>query len=119
MSEALTPRRSGDVLGAGLSVVCLLHCLTAPVLVSALPLIGLATTEWLHGVFALIAAPFAYGSILRRPDIATAIKTVAVLGVSLLAFGATELMGHGWAVGSTILGSLLLISAHVASLRRV
>ncbi|MFT6427272.1 MAG: hypothetical protein ACJAVC_000537 [Brevundimonas sp.] len=88
-------------------------------LVSALPLIGLATTEWLHGVFALIAAPFAYGSILRRPDIATAIKTVAVLGVSLLAFGATELMGHGWAVGSTILGSLLLISAHVASLRRV
>ena len=119
MSEALTPRRSVDVLGAGLSVVCLLHCLTAPVLVSALPLIGLATTEWLHGVFALIAAPFAYGSILRRPDIATAIKTVAVLGVSLLAFGATELMGHGWAVGSTILGSLLLISAHVASLRRV
>ncbi|MEE2850339.1 MAG: MerC domain-containing protein [Pseudomonadota bacterium] len=119
MSEALTPRRSGDVLGAGLSVVCLLHCLTAPVLVSALPLIGLATTEWLHGVFASVAAAFAYGSILRRSGISIAIKTVAVFGVSLLAFGATELMGHGWTVGSTVLGSLLLISAHVASLRRV
>ncbi|RSB43117.1 MerC domain-containing protein [Brevundimonas sp. 357] len=119
LSEALTPRRSGAVLGAGLSVMCLLHCLTAPVLVSVLPLVGLATTEWLHGVFALVAAAFAYGSILRRPDIATAIKTVAVFGVSLLVFGATELMGHGWTVGSTVLGSLLLISAHVASLRRV
>ncbi len=119
MSEALTPRRSGDVLGAGLSVVCLLHCLTAPVLASVLPLVGLATTEWLHGLFALVAATFAYLSILRRPSVGIAVKAVAVLGVGSLVFGATEVAGHGWTVWSTVFGSILLISAHIVSMRRM
>ena len=85
LSEAFTPRRSGDVLGAGLSVMCLLHCLTAPVLVSVLPLVGLATTEWLHGVFALVAAGMArmhIGRFLWWNLLATLPKTAgfAVLG---------------------------------------
>lgn len=109
-----------DGAGAGLSGLCLVHCLALPLLGSALPaLAGLAESEWIHVAVVVLAAPVAAGSLLRPEPGARLSAPIAMLGIaglSLLAFGAFgPPAAEPWASAA---GGLTLASAHLANWRR-
>ncbi|MEL7028156.1 MAG: MerC domain-containing protein [Pseudomonadota bacterium] len=55
-----------DLSAAGLSGLCLLHCLALPLLATTLPLAGvLAEAEWIHKALVLAALPLSVYAVLR------------------------------------------------------
>ncbi|WP_329636325.1 MerC domain-containing protein [Phenylobacterium sp.] len=109
-----------DGAGAGLSALCLVHCLGLPLVSSALPAIaGLAEAEWVDLAILALAAPVAIGSLLvpksgLRPSAPVAgLGTAGLFMLALGAFGPAA-MEH-WA---SIAGGLALASAHLLNWRR-
>ena len=114
-----------DVVGAGLSVLCLLHCLLPIVLVAFGASFGLHEVaesmhaEWLHLVFLvpiigllLYSIPTAYFNH-RNPLPAI----IAVVGSLLL--GTALIIGGSIETPLTMVGSVLVISAHILNRRHI
>ena len=112
-----------DRLGITLSVVCLVHCLTLPLAIAALPLVA---AQWLHtsafhAVMALALLPVALLAVvpgLRLHGRASVAAAMAA-GLSLLstaAFAGERLLSSEWAAGLTMAGGTILLTAHVVNL---
>ena len=103
-----------------LSFACLLHCLFTPLLVSVLPLFGLGLLAGggFHAVFAvgvMLAAAVALipGFRVHRR---VSVPALGFAGVTSVGVGAA--MSHGGAETLlTVIGSLLLVTAHITNLR--
>lgn len=110
--------RANDRWGAGLSIACLAHCLAGPVVASLLPIAALVGLEWVHWVFALLAATIAWVSLLRPgTQVERRTRTLAGFGVVLLFAGAAEFPMPSFADPVTVAGALLLATAHFTALR--
>jgi len=104
-----------DRAAVGFSFACVLHCLALPVIAISLPVIVMfAEAEWLHWLFAALSIT-ASGTVMlfaknaRHPRfLVPALLGITFLGGALLAepFGVEETL-------PTVLGSLLLASAHI------
>lgn len=108
----------GDGMAVGLSTLCLIHCLVLPLAASFLPLAGAwAEAEWVHWLFAAIAAPVSLWTLARAAGRSTATLSVAGLGLVLLFLGAAGWPSHEVETPLTMTGSLLLATAHVLNWR--
>ncbi len=113
--------RVGDLLAVTLSGLCLVHCLALPLVASLLPLAGVwAQAEWVHWLFALIAAPLSAWTLTRPhpqglPRLAIGLAGV---GAGLLFAGAAGFPSHELETPITVAGGLLLASAHILNARR-
>lgn len=104
-----------DVSAVLLSGLCLIHCLTLPLLVASLPILGVwADQEWVHAVLVAIAAPLSGYALWRvRSRLPLALCALAVLGLGCLLAGALEWFGRDSETPLTLAGSLLLAAAHL------
>lgn len=111
-----------DASAMGLSALCMVHCLALPALALVLPFLGLwARAEWVHVVFILIAAPIAALAFVdlrtKRPH-AWPLAIAAAFGLALMLAGALETPWSALERPLTVLGGLVLASAHLANWRR-
>lgn len=116
--------RRGDLIGMGLSGLCLVHCVLLGPLLALLPLVGReflpdwkSGPEWFHAVL-LFPIIIVSGPVLLRG--ARSNPLIGVIGAAALV-----LIGGGLLVefevterAMTITGSLLLVSAHLLNLHR-
>lgn len=111
-----------DLSAIGLTVLCLIHCLAAPFLALALPLLGgWAAAEWVHVLFVLIAAPLALAALVDWPArCPTSWRAVAMalVGLSFMLAGALDFPRPVWERPITLVGGLLLACAHILNWRR-
>ncbi|MGN6691611.1 MAG: MerC family mercury resistance protein [Sphingopyxis sp.] len=123
-------RRSSvaDLMGVGLSLTCLVHCLALPLLLLLAPALShwIALPEGLHAAILLLALPAAAIAMRDgwRSHRRVAPFLMAVAGLALLAAG---LAGHaGWLAVSdrdaadrwlTSAGALTLAAAHLVNWR--
>jgi len=117
-----------DVSGAGLSVICLLHCLALPTAAVAAPALAPELAERLslvdgraHLYLFLIAAPitllaFFWGERTMRAGRWTML--FAGLGLVLMLTGASHIVAQPVESILTVAGVSLLIGAHIANWRR-
>ena len=112
--------RRRDAVGMLISILCLVHCLVAPLLIAAVPALGLGflAVDGIHVAFAvavLLAAVVALIPGYRQHHKVS----VLVLGASgvLLVAAATTLAPGVPETAVTVLGSSMLIAAHVTNLR--
>lgn len=109
----------GDSMAIGLSGLCLIHCLALPLIASLLPLAGAwAEAEWVHGLFAAVAAPVSLWTLARPTDRSPKILIVAGAGLAFLFLGAAGWPSHEAETPLTVAGGLLLAAAHVLNWRR-
>ena len=105
-----------DASAAGLSFLCLVHCLLLPVISAFLPLAAvLAEAEWIHKTLVLTALPITAIAIMRHRNSNVGVSFIlpAVLGLSLLlAAGFVESL-HDFETPLTTVGAILLASAHI------
>ncbi len=105
-----------DASAAGLSFLCLVHCLVLPVIGAFLPLAGiLAEAEWIHQVLVLTALPITAMAVMRHRTSKVGVSFIlpAVLGLSLLlAAGFVESL-HDFETPLTTMGAILLATAHI------
>lgn len=120
--------RLADLMGIGLSLTCLVHCLALPLLILLAPALSrwIALPEGVHAAILLLAVPAALVAMhdgwKRHRRIGPGLA--AAMGVGLLAAG---LAAHeGWIVVAdpaaadrllTSLGALGLAGAHLANWR--
>jgi hypothetical protein len=107
-----------DKLGMFLSTLCAIHCLVTPLLILALPVMGEAfESHWVHLSMAAVILPiglFAFWSGFRHHR-QRRVLAMGVTGLLLVCAGSTlphemvEVFEHDVV---TILGSLLLVTAH-------
>lgn len=105
-----------DIYAAGLSTLCLIHCLALPLLTSLLPLAGqLAESSLVHRALVLLAAPatlwVGWKSLLIKSSKVFVIVAFSGLGLLLLAAFIDALSPYEEPM--TIAGALLLASAHL------
>ncbi|MDO9367886.1 MAG: MerC family mercury resistance protein [Sphingopyxis sp.] len=120
--------RLADLMGIGLSLTCLIHCLALPLLILIAPALSrwIAAPEWVHAAILLLALPAALMAMRdgwrRHRRLTPALLAAAGLGLLALGLAAHE----GWiAVADraaadrllTSLGALTLASAHVINWR--
>jgi hypothetical protein len=125
-----------DRTGIVASVVCMIHCLAAPVVVTLLPAVRVAWLEHplIHQVLAIavilaVAASIVPAFLHHRRWPVIAVAAVGLGAVCWAAFvcgpcgcwsGETPIAG-GWLVtsntGLSLVGGLLLVVAHVANIR--
>lgn len=105
-----------DRLGIGVSAICVIHCLSIPVLVSILPLwpVHGVLQEWVHPILMIPLLPIVYFAA-RRSHFDRQITTLLLTGTLFVLAG--WLLGHYWLgfwveTVLTIIGSGLLISGH-------
>lgn len=110
-----------DFAGAGISSLCVLHCLALPVLAASLPIAGaLAEMEWIHKGLVLLALPISGGALLdRRPKLVDiGVVLLLLSGLSVLLASAFAEALHDYETPLTVLGALLLTAGHVRRWRR-
>lgn len=112
-----------DGMAIGLSGLCLIHCLALPLMLIALPNISLAShwPEELHLIAAVLAAFACCAAILPRlaslkKQQQVKITLCALIGLICL-FGALAVSDHFVESLVTVIGSSLLIIAHIQNLR--
>ena len=106
-----------DLYAAGLSTLCLLHCLALPLLASLLPLVGqLSGNEFVHRALVLSAAPatlwVAWRSLLTKGSQPFLVAAFSGLGLLLLAAFIDRVAAYEQPI--TVVGALLLASAHLS-----
>ena len=111
-----------DLSAVGLSALCLAHCLALPALALALPLLGAwAKAEWAHLVFISLAVPIALLALIDgstgRP-VSWRLAGLAGTGLAHMMAGALAFPEPSWERPLTVVGGLLLASAHIANWRR-
>jgi len=112
-----------DRLGITLSVVCLVHCLTLPLAIAALPLVA---AQWLHTstfhtAMALALLPVALLAVVPglRLHGRASVAVAMAAGLSLLstaAFAGERLLSREWEIGLTLAGGAILVTAHAVNL---
>jgi hypothetical protein len=117
-----TKIRRRDALGMLVSVLCMVHCLAAPLLVAAVPALGLGflAVDGVHVVFAVAVLLAAVAALIPgyRQHHRRSVLVLGAAGVLLVSVGAT--LPEGLPETSvTVLGSALMIAAHVTNLRHV
>lgn len=117
-----TLARALDASAISLSALCLAHCLALPVLALALPFVGVwVHAEWVHVVFVCVAAPIALLAFMdwraRRPH-AWPLVALAALGLGLMLAGALGMPLVAWERPLTVVGGVVLATAHVLNWRR-
>lgn len=110
-----------DRLGLILSTVCIVHCLGIPILILALPMIGLELSHlesWTHRVLLAFIATVALLSFLRGYRIHRQWKPIILMGLGLIiVFFATVIVGRSWGPFGepivAVIGSGFLIAGHL------
>lgn len=104
-----------DLYAAGLSSLCLLHCLALPLLVALLPLAALAENELVHRVLVVAAIPVSLRVIWKTlpagrnwPFVGTALS-----GLGLLLLAAFQEAVSAYEEPLTVAGGTLLMAAHL------
>ncbi|MEM7707243.1 MAG: MerC domain-containing protein [Pseudomonadota bacterium] len=118
-SEVVSPvtsTRSLDLCAAGLSLLCLLHCVALPFLAVLLPATAvLAEAEWVHRVLVFMAAPISF-FVLSRTTAEQGRALFAVLaltGLALLFSGAFVEALEAHEQWITVVGASLVGGAHL------
>ncbi len=111
-----------DRLAIGLSGLCLVHCLALPLATAALPALATALPghRWVHVAILATALPLAFLALHRgwRRHRDTRPAVLGATGLLLLMVGIFA--GENWTeTAVTVLGGLVLASAHVANWRLV
>lgn len=105
-----------DLYAAGLSTLCLLHCLALPLLTTVLPIAGqLSENELLHRALVLLAAPatlWVSWQMLRRNG-SLLFLVAACIGLALLVLAAFLEPMAAYEQPMTVTGALLLAGAHL------
>lgn len=112
-------RAASDFLGIGLSVLCLIHCLTFPILIAFAPVLlkELPGDDVTHRTLAVVIGfvgflAFRSGYKVHRRRWLLYVFCLGLLMVSLAAvLGEAVLTSYGES-GITICGGLLLVTAH-------
>ena len=106
-----------DTAGISLSSLCIIHCLFLPLLGTSLPLFGvLSEFEWVHKGLVILALPVAVTLILSAERLI--VQCLAACGVGFLSAAAFLPQFHDIELPVTVLGALLLGSAHTLRLLR-
>ena len=116
LSSAQTTTARLDLYAAGLSTLCLLHCLALPLLVSLLPLAAQAAeSELAHKVVVLAAVPVSLRVVWKTfPTAGSALFVGAALsGLGLLLVAAFVEALSAYEEPLTVAGGVLLCSAHL------
>lgn len=112
--------RQADLFGAGLSVVCVAHCVSSAGVIGFLPLAGLAGGEWLHWTLAGVAACAAWIALVRpRVGAPMMLRGLAIAAILVLVAGAAERPTVETAPLATIVGGLSLVLAHLLNVVRL
>lgn len=118
--------RHFDQVAITLSAICIVHCLTVPIILAVLPVAALSFGNYqhFHGVMLWLVAPtsllgFALGYRLHRR---AGLVALGVAGILVVAWAA--LYGHGaWPLADetavSVAGSLTLATAHWKNFREV
>lgn len=120
LSETLDRSNSRDIAGISASLLCVLHCLATPFLVTMMPLLA-ATEHETHNIFAIIILLIGILAFVPgyRKHKKTAILVVGAVGITAIIAAA---MLPEMEVGETIetllvvAGGLALIGAHLRNL---
>ena len=117
-----TVARALDASAISLSALCLVHCLALPTLALALPFVGAwAQAEWVHLALVCLAAPIALLALVdwraRRPRAWSSVA-LAALGLGFMLVGALEFPSVAWERPLTVIGGVLLATAHLLNWRR-
>lgn len=111
--------RPWDLAGIGASAICVMHCVVTPILVVFLPVLG-AIEEPVHAVLALVILgvgllAFWPGYLRHRR---WQLVVVAIVGLALISLGVTVpegLMSESSEIVATVMGGIMLVTAHVAN----
>lgn len=105
-----------DASAITLSGLCVIHCLALPLIAAFLPLAGTwAEAEWVHKLFVAVALPLSGFAIVRgmRSRGSPIFMGLAIAGLSLLIASAFVEALHEVETPVTVVGALLLASAHI------
>ena len=105
-----------DLYAAGLSALCLLHCLALPLLVTIVPLVAqTAESELVHQLLVIATIPVSLRVIWKRSAMhRNRLFAVAVLGgLGLLLLAAFVEAVSAFEEPITVAGGVLLCSAHL------
>ena len=106
-----------DLCAAGLSSLCILHCLAVPVLAGALPVVShVGDSHLIHIGLLMLAAPVTLWVVWRVVGSETRHRTFLAfalggLGLMIAAVAIHEL--HAWETPLTVVGGVLLGGAHL------
>lgn len=104
------------------SLLCLVHCLVAPLLIAAVPALGLGflALDGAHFAFAIAVLLAAVAALIPgyRQHHRVSVLVLGAAGVLAVTVGATLPEGLP-ETGVTTVGSALLIAAHITNLRHV
>ncbi len=111
-----------DISAVTLSFLCLFHCLLLPFVTSLLPVLGVVSeNELIHKILVLIAIPISISIFLPSMRSNPVNKFVAVLlliGCGLLFSAAFIEMFEAHETNLTVLGAVLISSAHIMRMMR-
>jgi MerC mercury resistance protein len=112
--------RRRDAVGMLVSLLCLVHCLVAPLLIAAVPALGIGflAMDGIHFAFALAVLLAAVVALIPgyRHHHRVSVLVLGAAGVFAVTVGATLPEGLP-ETGVTSIGSALMIAAHVTNLR--
>lgn len=111
---------SWDRMGQGLSLACLVHCLATPLLLGAVPSLGLLlNAEYIHlglaAVIVLVSAwAFGRGYLRHRRALAPVLGAAGVAGLLVAALVIEPQNPVAGTIG-TVIASLVLVVAHTVN----
>ncbi|MBW8910379.1 MAG: MerC domain-containing protein [Sphingomonas sp.] len=108
-------------IAVGATIACLIHCVGLPLLIAAVPLISevLPIPAHFHLIALALAIPATAGALVagyRRHRLAVPL-IAGMIGLALLALGATHWEATPLETPVTILGSLAIAAAHLTNWR--
>ena len=121
-----TPKPAGHIdwierAAVGASILCLIHCLTLPILLAALPALStiLSVPESIHVWILAFAIPAAGAALVTgyRRHMARYPMVMGVIGLTFMAIGAFVFAQQWLETPITVFGSITLASAHVINWR--
>jgi hypothetical protein len=113
--------RSGtlDSLGMAASLLCMVHCISMPLLISVLPTLGLSFLEGhlAHHLLAFFVVGFALAAVLpaylRHRRSAVLVSMIVGVGLVLMAtFGAGTVLPESYELPLITLGNMLVVFTH-------
>lgn len=108
-----------DSLGLAASLLCMVHCMSMPFLISVLPTLGLSFLEG-HGAHQLLAffvVGFALAAVLpaylkHRKNIVLISMIVGITAVLTATYGAGSILPESYELPLITLGNMLVVFTH-------
>jgi len=105
-----------DTSGAALSLLCALHCLLLPTLITLAPSLklGWLAQGWVHITILVLVVPVVIAALWRGYSQHKDYTALVVGGLGLLSLVAAVVVGHALHIEGTLtlIGSIMLIAAH-------